>query len=1097
MTLQEYNDLFKLPLLKKMTITSSGGVTITNENIVSEKMSLEKSLSSEGNLRFGKCEAACFTITIADLSHDFTDEWLTVVMDVATDSKGYLLAEGGSYLLTETGDKIKLNDADAQEAQVTLGYFKVFSDKPTNDRRWRELTCYDSMKDILNADVSAWYKGLTFPMTVRAFRDSLFTTLGITQVSTTLANDSFQIQGGFYANGVLSAKTILEAIGELNGVFGQITPDNKFEWVDLNNAPTLTLDYYVDGSGTYEDYTTAYITGVTARDTSDDVGTTVGTNANIYIVENNPLIYGSEGTQALTTALTNLLGVIDSISFRPFEVQTYGNPALPLGTNLTVVTRDKTIVSYVLRKMMTGIQGLRDRYTATSDQKQPSTVNKLSSEITRTKGKTHELEVDVNGLTSRVTATETNLSTNYSTTTVTQGLIQTSATNVLAQVSNTYVTQATYNAEVQNLQDQIDGRIEQYDGNVVPTLNNEPASSWTTDAMKNSHVGDLYRYHYQDQGVDKTDYYRFDKDTSTTPATYSWVTLGQSDVDEALRLANEANEKADAAQAQLDALEDDIDDNYSTTTQMNSAIQLKADSIESTVSSAQSKYNTSGLGYTIDYYGYGTIRLSTQYPPASNNGKHYLDNATGQVYACDGSSWSATGNPLNMITTEISSSVTQANNQIVLKVDNNGKIVKVALGTSASSGTEFKVNADNIAFIANKKIEMTTNQLEINSTNFQVTSGGAVTCSSLTCTGGTIGGWSVQANSIRKTVTISGVEYRPTINAPASPTTNNAAFCVVRTENGTSTYPFIVRYSGKLEATDAEIEGKVTATSGKIGNWAINSSAMYSEYVNGNTKHRVTIRSNQGGASDTAIYTRTTTDGGANYDYPFVVTYDGKMTATKGTVGGWSISSSSLYKTTGSGSSSVTSSLTPSKLTIESIDSSPTDKHKVEISPITIDGFVQTASASSYSRTFRLNSTLGTFDGSKVSVDEAVIGTNAHMVQRTSGYLDFMRSSTVWLGLNALSFNVQSSRTVKKNIKNITESEAKKLLSLRPVSFDYKNGIKNQRGLIAEEVAEIYPEMVSAPEGSTPSIDYSKFVPYLIKMVQMQQKQIDALKSAK
>lgn len=42
MTLQEYNDIYKLPILKSMTITSSGGNTITNTNIVSEKMSFEK-----------------------------------------------------------------------------------------------------------------------------------------------------------------------------------------------------------------------------------------------------------------------------------------------------------------------------------------------------------------------------------------------------------------------------------------------------------------------------------------------------------------------------------------------------------------------------------------------------------------------------------------------------------------------------------------------------------------------------------------------------------------------------------------------------------------------------------------------------------------------------------------------------------------------------------------------------------------------------------------------------------------------------------------------------------------------------------------------
>ena len=107
--------------------------------------------------------------------------------------------------------------------------------------------------------------------------------------------------------------------------------------------------------------------------------------------------------------------------------------------------------------------------------------------------------------------------------------------------------------------------------------------------------------------------------------------------------------------------------------------------------------------------------------------------------------------------------------------------------------------------------------------------------------------------------------------------------------------------------------------------------------------------------------------------------------------------------------------------------------------------------------------------------------------------MDFKHSTNTWLGLNALSFNTQSSRTVKKNIKSITEKEAKKLLRLRPVSFDYKEGATNQRGLIAEEVMEIYPEMVNTPEGGIPSIDYSKFVPYLIKMIQIQQKEIDSI----
>ena len=61
--------------------------------------------------------------------------------------------------------------------------------------------------------------------------------------------------------------------------------------------------------------------------------------------------------------------------------------------------------------------------------------------------------------------------------------------------------------------------------------------------------------------------------------------------------------------------------------------------------------------------------------------------------------------------------------------------------------------------------------------------------------------------------------------------------------------------------------------------------------------------------------------------------------------------------------------------------------------------------------------------------------------------------------------------------------------------------------MIAEEVYEILPDMVTMPEDwapdsyeegimSVPGIDYSKFVPYIIKLCQMQQHEIDTLKEA-
>ena len=1145
MTLQEYNDIYKLPIIKSITITSNGGVTITNTNIVSEKMSLEKSLCSEDNLRYGRCEAACFKITIADISHDFTGEILTVVQDVKTDDKGYLLTENDLYLLTEDGKKILLSDEERIDVHVVLGQFKVLSDKPTNDRRWRELTCYDTMRDILNADVAAWYNNLTFPMTIKNLRDSFFNYLGITQETVTLINDSFVTQGGFSVVGTLSGKTVIEAICELNGCFGQITRTGTFDYVSLIGADTLTLDYYADGTGAYEDYTTDYITGIVARGTDTDVGTFVGINTNVYVIQGNPLIYGAEGTQALTTALGNLLQHIGSDTFRPFSVQTYGNPMLPLGTQLTVNTRDKTIVSNVITKKMTGIQGLRDKYEAKSGKTQPALVNSVANDIVRTKGKVHELEINVDGLTSRVTTTENNLSGNYYTKAQTDSEISQSATGIMTQVSQNYVTQLTYNDEIQNLQDQIDGRIEYFDGNVIPTLNNLPASSWTTAAMKDSHVGDLYRYHYTEDGIDKTDYYRFDKNTSTTPPTYSWVTLGESDVDEALRQAALANQKADAAQAQLDTLEQTVQDDYATKSEVSSSISQSASAIETNVSQT---YETK-----VD---------------AANKQSQITANAT---------------------------SISQLSDKIVLKVTSGGKVVAVRLSADPE-GADFKIKADNIEFIANNEILLTTNNLAIKSTNFEVTKEGSITSKS-----GTIGGWNIGADALTSVYPSGNNRNEVGMKSFTGSDLTREAFYVRSSTNGGSSWTdqFYVRWNGQLFARNADITGTITtnnltATGGLIGSWHITTNSIYSEYIsdNRNTRHRVTIRTNQGAATDSAIYTRSTTDGGSNYTYPFVLRYDGKLKSTNAEITG-TITANTLFfydklkaRSNYSGISGYD--LFTHESSTEEIygrfnniygeraitiigysagewadyrgvlngnwwtDGSMHLKSHLYSNSLYWGGSGNTkymysgasanygwidfrANASSVSTNilmypgyiqicghkFTKNGSTSLYEGLDLGAgstsaapyidfhyNENTADYTYRIIQRGADTIDFIgHNASTWGTLRALSFSVQSSKYVKENIKTITEKEAKKLLELRPVSFDYINGNTNNRGLIAEEVLDIYPEMVNVPEGyekfdennpsNSLSIDYAKFVPYLIKMVQMQQKQIDSLLKSK
>ena len=105
---------------------------------------------------------------------------------------------------------------------------------------------------------------------------------------------------------------------------------------------------------------------------------------------------------------------------------------------------------------------------------------------------------------------------------------------------------------------------------------------------------------------------------------------------------------------------------------------------------------------------------------------------------------------------------------------------------------------------------------------------------------------------------------------------------------------------------------------------------------------------------------------------------------------------------------------------------------------------------------------------------------------------------TNYVPIGASSFNVNSSIRYKENVQNMTEEEADKILDLRPVSYDYKapDNRKDCFGMIAEEVDKVIPFAVTYDQGGMPdSLDYSKFVPHLIKMVQMLKKENNNLKS--
>lgn len=139
-----------------------------------------------------------------------------------------------------------------------------------------------------------------------------------------------------------------------------------------------------------------------------------------------------------------------------------------------------------------------------------------------------------------------------------------------------------------------------------------------------------------------------------------------------------------------------------------------------------------------------------------------------------------------------------------------------------------------------------------------------------------------------------------------------------------------------------------------------------------------------------------------------------------------------------------------------------------------------------------INASSGSVNKIYNSENWLVVGTGLGITSRSKDNIN------VYLPVSGSAFQQVSSKKVKEHIKDLSEDEARKILNVRAVSFDYiekVGGEKNQRGVIAEEIEKIIPSCVYH-DGDYPSVDYTKLIPYLIKIVQMQQKEIEELKQA-
>jgi hypothetical protein len=97
--------------------------------------------------------------------------------------------------------------------------------------------------------------------------------------------------------------------------------------------------------------------------------------------------------------------------------------------------------------------------------------------------------------------------------------------------------------------------------------------------------------------------------------------------------------------------------------------------------------------------------------------------------------------------------------------------------------------------------------------------------------------------------------------------------------------------------------------------------------------------------------------------------------------------------------------------------------------------------------------------------------------------------------VKARSFVTYSERSLKTNIQPMNDA-IDTVKKMQGVTYDLKNSGKNEVGFIADEMAQVVPEIVSFKEdGTAAGLDYGRLTSVLVEAIKAQQVQIEDLMS--
>ena len=262
-----------------------------------------------------------------------------------------------------------------------------------------EITAYDNMHkfDIV---VDDWLASLTFPINVADMVYSLCDYCGVEYVQFMF---SYDIEENFAVSGI-TGRQVLAFAAEMTATYASIssTARGKLTLRNLSGSG-VTVDRSMYRTAKIAEYTVQPVDKVQIRTSENDIGVVHGTGDNVYVIENNPLLYTASADDLSFVVQVQYM-IMSQVTYTPATVELFRDYGIDTGDYYTI----NGVKSLVMSKTMKpgGVT-----FTCSGNPRRSQTVSGGSYELMMLRGRSNVLERTLEKTLSRITDAEGSITT--------------------------------------------------------------------------------------------------------------------------------------------------------------------------------------------------------------------------------------------------------------------------------------------------------------------------------------------------------------------------------------------------------------------------------------------------------------------------------------------------------------------------------------------------------------------------------------------------------------------------------------------------------------------------------------------------------------